>query len=261
MNKYGYVYKTTNLVNGKIYIGKKKGDFVSNYFGSGIRINNALKKYGRTVFIVEKLVDAEDLEKLNMLEKKYIAEYKSLLGKERCYNIASGGDGGALFQAFGSDNPMYGRRGEDSPSFGKKALEETKRKQRVAAKNRVEKVVAAQTERLLRGRALRKELGPVGRKHMYNPTSGKAARVKLEDVDAYKVRGWVLGRIRSYGGFKKGNKAYMLRKENGMKGRTGEKHPRFGKRHTEESNQKNREKHLGKRAWNKGLRKKEGVWV
>ena len=32
---YGYIYKTTNLVNGKIYVGQHKGEFTEDYIGSG----------------------------------------------------------------------------------------------------------------------------------------------------------------------------------------------------------------------------------
>lgn len=37
---YGYIYKTTNLINGKIYIGQKKSEkFLGiNYLGSGKRL-------------------------------------------------------------------------------------------------------------------------------------------------------------------------------------------------------------------------------
>jgi len=40
------IYKTINLINGKIYIGQ---DFYNNseYFGSGILINKAINKYGK----------------------------------------------------------------------------------------------------------------------------------------------------------------------------------------------------------------------
>lgn len=51
MKKYHLIYKTTNLLNGKIYIGKhtttNKED---NYLGSGIKLINAIKKYGRENF-------------------------------------------------------------------------------------------------------------------------------------------------------------------------------------------------------------------
>ena len=37
---YGYIYKTTNLVNGKIYIGQKKSDVFlgDKYLGSGKKL-------------------------------------------------------------------------------------------------------------------------------------------------------------------------------------------------------------------------------
>ena len=44
MNNYGYIYKTTNLIENKIYIGQKKGFFHSNYYGSGIYLKSAIKK-------------------------------------------------------------------------------------------------------------------------------------------------------------------------------------------------------------------------
>ena len=48
MKKYGYVYKITNNINGKIYIEQKKGEkLVENYWGSGKLIVEAVKKYGK----------------------------------------------------------------------------------------------------------------------------------------------------------------------------------------------------------------------
>ena len=42
---YGYIYKTTNLVNGKIYIGQHKSNtFDTNYYGSGTILNKAIQK-------------------------------------------------------------------------------------------------------------------------------------------------------------------------------------------------------------------------
>jgi hypothetical protein len=250
---FGYIYKTINTVNGSVYIGKKKGNFVQHYYGSGLRLIRALRKYGATVFRVEVIARAEDIVKLNELEKIYIAEYKKIFGKDQCYNIAVGGDGGDTGVCRkGSANPMYGRRGVGSPSFGKKMSEETRRKQSVAAKNRSEKVKIAQAERLRCVRKINK--GPAGSKHMHNLVLGMAAFVKQEDVDKYKVDGWVLGRKCRYGGFKQGNTDWELRKKNGMIGRVGEKHPFFGKHHTKESNDKNRDAHIGKIPWNKGIK-------
>lgn len=51
MKRYGYVYKITNNVNGKIYIGQKKSEkLLENYWGSGKLIVEAIKKYGKIIF-------------------------------------------------------------------------------------------------------------------------------------------------------------------------------------------------------------------
>lgn len=46
VKNYGYIYKTLNLLNNKIYIGQKKGKFNSNYFGSGLLIRRSIKLKG-----------------------------------------------------------------------------------------------------------------------------------------------------------------------------------------------------------------------
>lgn len=93
---YGYVYLTTNLVNNKKYIGMHKyiGDSIDpNYFGSGIYINRALKKYGKENFISEILCWCETREELLDKEKYYTDLYKAPINEEY-YNIADGGKGG-----------------------------------------------------------------------------------------------------------------------------------------------------------------------
>ena len=57
---YGFIYITTNNINGKKYIGQKKYDKEGKwktYLGSGIILNRAIKKYGAENFskeIIEK---------------------------------------------------------------------------------------------------------------------------------------------------------------------------------------------------------------
>lgn len=44
---FGYIYKITNELNGKIYIGQHKAcHFEDRYWGSGKLIKYAIKKYG-----------------------------------------------------------------------------------------------------------------------------------------------------------------------------------------------------------------------
>lgn len=92
---YGYIYKTTNLVNGKIYVGKKTGEFDSNYLGSGRYLNNAINKYGRLNFNVIVIDYAVNLSDLNNKEIFWISFYRS--HEFEMYNISKGGDGGNTF--------------------------------------------------------------------------------------------------------------------------------------------------------------------
>ena len=99
---YGYIYKTTNLINGKLYIGKKKGKFTSTYKGSGKYLKSAIHKYGIDNFSVEVIEYCESLEIQNEREQFWIAYYRSL-GIDM-YNIAKGGDGGDLITSLSEDD-------------------------------------------------------------------------------------------------------------------------------------------------------------
>ncbi len=84
------IYKTTCLINNKIYVGQDSKDD-SNYFGSGIYIRNAIKKHGKENFKKEILCECFSKEELNEKEIYWI---KKLNCKSpRGYNIANGGGG------------------------------------------------------------------------------------------------------------------------------------------------------------------------
>lgn len=108
---YGYIYKTTNLVNGKIYIGRHKSSVFTNYKGSGKALWNAINKYGWDNFKVELLCECESSEELNEKEKFYIKEYNTK-DKSIGYNISDGGEQGYPILS-GKNNPMYGKRMSD----------------------------------------------------------------------------------------------------------------------------------------------------
>lgn len=108
---YGYIYKTINLLNHKIYIGQHKADhFDSKYLGSGKYLKNAFSKYGKENFKCELIDDtASDATELNELEIYYIKFYDSR-NPEIGYNIHIGGN-----VQSGSNNPMYGKHYKKSP--------------------------------------------------------------------------------------------------------------------------------------------------
>jgi hypothetical protein len=88
-----FIYKITNKQNSKIYVGKcqKKN---SEYFGSGILIQRAVKKYGYENFIKEYICKCNSKIQLNKKERYWIRHLDSISPKG--YNIALGGDGGDL---------------------------------------------------------------------------------------------------------------------------------------------------------------------
>lgn len=92
---FGYIYKTINLINGKIYVGQKKADHFlgPEYLGSGIWFKKALKKYGKENFEVELLCECDSQKDLNDQECYFISFYNSM-DPEIGYNLSEGGQGG-----------------------------------------------------------------------------------------------------------------------------------------------------------------------
>jgi len=88
---YGYIYKTTNLVNGKIYIGQhKSSQFTREYLGSGDLVKRAIKKYGKENFQVELLEEVETKELMDEREIYWIKLYDAK-NIDIGYNISDGG--------------------------------------------------------------------------------------------------------------------------------------------------------------------------
>lgn len=119
-----YIYKTTNLKNGKIYVGQsiKNPEDSINYIGSGKLLLKAISKYKFKNFKKEILEICETKEELNKKEKFWIKELKSLY-LENGYNISKGGIFGDIISNnpnkkkiakkisksnFGENNPMFG---------------------------------------------------------------------------------------------------------------------------------------------------------
>ena len=89
MKFYG-IYKITNLVNGKMYVGQHvTSDLDDGYMGSGKIIKLALKKYGVENFRKEWLMFCEDREELNYMERVFADQ--TWLDRSDTYNIALGG--------------------------------------------------------------------------------------------------------------------------------------------------------------------------
>ena len=136
-----YIYRITNLINGKTYIGQHKyKDLNDDYMGSGVHLKRAQKKYGIENFKKDILVFGIVKKSfIDLLEKEYIKFYRSI-GKAE-YNIADGGQGGSLnkgkhFSEGHKRKLSEARMGERNPQYGKPLSEEHKRKISEACKGR-----------------------------------------------------------------------------------------------------------------------------
>ena len=107
MQKYA-VYKHTNLINGKVYIGITRQDFnkrwQNGYGYTGTYFGNAIQKYGWENFRHEILQTGLTKEAACEEEKRLIAEYQSQ-DKNHGYNIMEGGQtGDNLSPFYGAEN-------------------------------------------------------------------------------------------------------------------------------------------------------------
>ena len=97
-----YIYKITNTINNKVYIGKttktlqerfdKHKDNASKKINR--RLYDSMNHHGYDNFIIEKLDESNDPQELNEREKYWIQEYDSFYLNNKGYNMTLGGDGG-----------------------------------------------------------------------------------------------------------------------------------------------------------------------
>jgi group I intron endonuclease len=125
-----YIYRITNLINNKTYIGQHKyKDLNDRYMGSGKLIKLAQKKYGIENFKKEILYsNIQYKETVDDMERFAIAKERAI-GKAE-YNIADGGEGGNLGEVV-NKKISEALKGKPSNSKGKKRgpmSEEHKRK-------------------------------------------------------------------------------------------------------------------------------------
>ena len=90
------IYKVTNMINGKMYIGQTRGSFEARMRrhqldaeqGIGFYFQCAIRHYGWENFKAESIAETDDPDELDRLEEYYIKLYNTT---ETGYNLALGG--------------------------------------------------------------------------------------------------------------------------------------------------------------------------
>lgn len=116
------IYKTINMINGNIYIGVHKTNYINDsYLGSGKILKNAIKKYGSEHFKKEILFIFDNPDEAYLKEKEIVNDLFIL--DDNNYNLVVGGVPTTDYYP----NRKY-LRGENHPMWGRKNSEESNKK-------------------------------------------------------------------------------------------------------------------------------------
>jgi len=108
------IYKITNILNGKYYIGKHQTENLDDgYMGSGKLICRSVKKHGKENFKKEILFIFDNEEEMNVKEAEIVVV------SEETYNLCEGGKGGFGYLNSNKLN-LYGKNG--NAGYGKENL-------------------------------------------------------------------------------------------------------------------------------------------
>lgn len=215
----GYVYRSYCKVTHKYYIGCKFSEvFIDDYFGSGNKIKEAIKLYGKQNFLVELLewVDYKEDKRILLNREKYYCEKYNVALNENYYNISGSGNAGNTMKGFTEQekesyrnkqreitkskvigNGMFGRnislKGENNPMYGKTQSEHSKQLNRdwhlgrKDSKETVERKRKAALKRL----EINKPPNMKGRIHISKGNIKKF--IFPEELSNYLNQGYILG--------------------------------------------------------------------
>lgn len=231
MEKYGYIYITTNLLNGKKYVGQHAYSvFDENYKGSGIYLTKAIKKEGKENFKVALIEWCDSQEKLDEREVYWI-DYYSAVESDNFYNLAKGGDGckkGSKLSEETKKRISESHQGEKHNMYGKHHSEKTKLKMSMTRKGR--KFTKEHKRNMSKHHAdNRGENSPWYGKHHSNETKKKISEANQGRVFSEEHKQKISENHANISG--KNNPMYGVRL-------TKEKNPMYGKHHSEETKKK-----------------------
>jgi group I intron endonuclease len=223
------IYITTNLINGKKYIGKDKNN-IPSYIGGGILLKEDIKKYGKNNFKKEIL---EYCFNVNDLKQKEIfwLEYFNAANNSDFYNLTNKSYGSVNGPTFtkkyikrgktiseakkGKKYPNIGKalKGKKRPEISKALLGKKKSKEHCENLSKAKKGIPSskkgKPDYKQRGKP-KPGAGP--KKGSKNPNAGRNTGVKIIDTETNIVYDFVKDVLKEFGFHKR--KLYIILKEN-----------------------------------------------
>ena len=206
--KYHFIYKTTNVLSGKYYIGMHSTDNLEDgYLGSGTRLRYSINKHGKENFVREILEFCKSREELKNREIEVVNLNE--IAKEECINLVVGGIGGFISLEGVKKGALITNEKlkllRDNPDW----LKSVKLKMSVSAKKAIKegkrtpkppsfegKSHSEQTKQLMSEIKMGTGIGETNSQYgtcwITNGIENK--KIKKEDLDTYHKEGWVKGR-------------------------------------------------------------------
>ena len=194
MKPIGFVYLTTNLVNGKVYVGqytfKKDKRLNATYIGSGTVFEQALEKYGRKNFKRKILKLCYTINQLNGWETYYTLKYNPKLDPNIGYNQIigpvrrSGNKNPACYMNIRKKMIEINRRTTSNPEYRKRQSEIMKEYYKTHKPTFIGKHHSEETKEKIRQKA-------IGRKAW---NKGKNASEEQKRKQSEKMKGRYVGK-------------------------------------------------------------------
>ena len=200
-NRHYIIYKTINLINDKIYIGKHITENINDdYLGSSKALTCDMNKYGKDKFKKEILFTFDNEQQMNEMESKIVDE--DFLSRSDVYNLNTGGNGGWTYVNNSELSKQYKIKGG-------KVTNQKNKKNKVGIYDPIVRYLAGKygflgkhhTEEAKRRIGEKTSItqrginnSQYGAKWMYNLQLKKSRTVKKEKIQEYINKGWIIGR-------------------------------------------------------------------
>jgi len=201
--KYHFIYKTTNILSGRYYIGMHSTDDLEDgYLGSGNRLRLAIRKHGKESFkreILEFCKTREDLKKRE-IEVVNLDE----ISKEECMNLCVGGEGGwfvdihnkTFKEKLSNDEVFRDKFIKTKSDNSKKAMIDGRLKSVNKSYDWTGKKHSDQTKQKIAELKIGTGTGETNSQYgtCWITKDGVNKKIKKEDIETYLNEGWVKGR-------------------------------------------------------------------